>query len=587
MSLTSAFALGFSLDYCSSPCQSTKAVDYFGSDSVKPYADHGIRPAMILGGTSVEDVIALIDRSVTADQTFPAGDGYFFRTTDSLRSVRWSDFAQTVDAWNRPDGLTTYYIDNSDGTSTNYIEFVDDVLFYFTGLAAVPGIETNNFVPGAVADHMTSFGGQLTSSGQMSILRWLEVGASASYGTVAEPCNYQAKFPRTSFLIPPYFAGGTVVEAYWKSVHWPGEGLFAGDPLTRPFGTRIALQDGVLELLTTILKPGSTYSLQEADSLDGPFSVVRSGITVANLALIWIQEPALRPVYALLEEQPDIDPPLVSVTSPTPGSVVSGIVSVTAEASDNVGVATIELYLAAAVVGVDDTEPYTFTLDSTSYGDGGYDLVARSTDAAGNSSESAAVNIEIDNSRCDNDGVCEAGEDCDLCPGDCLLVTGPVCGDGICEIADGEDCLSCPADCQGKQRGKPSRMFCCGDGAGVNPVACGDLRCSSRGRMCSEEPVENSCGGDGICGGYEDSCNSPTDCGAAAGAEAPGATCDDGLDNDCDGALDCDDPDCDADQNCGNACVPVSAKEKGHRCSDGLDNDCDGLFDAADPDCVR
>jgi len=32
-------------------------------------------------------------------------------------------------------------------------------------------------------------------------------------------------------------------------------------------------------------------------------------------------------------------------------------------------------------------------------------------------------------------------------------------------------------------------------------------------------------------------------------------------------------------------CVPTHSKEKGPRCSDGLDNDCDGLIDGDDPDC--
>jgi hypothetical protein len=35
----------------------------------------------------------------------------------------------------------------------------------------------------------------------------------------------------------------------------------------------------------------------------------------------------------------------------------------------------------------------------------------------------------------------------------------------------------------------------------------------------------------------------------------------------------------------GGGCVPTSNKEKGPRCSDGLDNDCDGAIDGADPDC--
>ncbi len=50
-------------------------------------------------------------------------------------------------------------------------------------------------------------------------------------------------------------------------------------------------------------------------------------------------------------------------------------------------------------------------------------------------------------------------------------------------------------------------------------------------------------------------------------------TCDDGLDNDVDGLLDCDDPDCAAVTTCVE------------NCTDGVDNDNDGLADCSDPSC--
>lgn len=50
----------------------------------------------------------------------------------------------------------------------------------------------------------------------------------------------------------------------------------------------------------------------------------------------------------------------------------------------------------------------------------------------------------------------------------------------------------------------------------------------------------------------------------------PWDCCDDGVDNDGDGLVDCVDPDC---------CGPET------RCSDGVDDDGDGLVDCADPDC--
>ena len=72
----------------------------------------------------------------------------------------------------------------------------------------------------------------------MSVLRWLAAGATGSYGAVVEPCNFPQKFPNPEVLIRRYLDGDTLIEAYWKSVAWPGQGLFVGEPLARPFGKR-------------------------------------------------------------------------------------------------------------------------------------------------------------------------------------------------------------------------------------------------------------------------------------------------------------------------------------------------------------
>jgi uncharacterized protein (TIGR03790 family) len=75
----------------------------------------------------------------------------------------------------------------------------------------------------------------LTDSSQMSALKWLEAGATGSYGTVVEPCNFPQKFSDPAILIGRYVNGDTLIEAYWKSVAWPGQGVFIGEPLAIPF----------------------------------------------------------------------------------------------------------------------------------------------------------------------------------------------------------------------------------------------------------------------------------------------------------------------------------------------------------------
>ena len=64
---------------------------------------------------------------------------------------------------------------------------------------------------------------------------------------------------------------------------------------------------------------------------------------------------------------------------------------------------------------------------------------------------------------------------------------------------------------------------------------------------------------------------------ARADADAPFEDCDDGQDNDGDGLVDCDDPDCINDPSC---------QAEPEDCDDGIDNDGDGLVDCEDPDCA-
>jgi hypothetical protein len=79
----------------------------------------------------------------------------------------------------------------------------------------------------------------------------------------------------------------------------------------------------------------------------------------------------------------------------------------------------------------------------------------------------------------------------------------------------------------------------------------------------------------------------PVDCNDNDLSVNPGAVehCSDTLDNDCDGLIDCLDADCNGDVACAPACIPEASQEKGKKCKDGIDNDCDDVIDADDPDC--
>ncbi len=93
---------------------------------------------------------------------------------------------------------------------------------------------------------------------------------------------------------------------------------------------------------------------------------------------------------------PDTTTPTIAITSPVTNATVSGIVSFTATASDNVGVTKVELLNGSTILVTDQTAPYTMTWDSTSVGDGSITIIAKAYDAAGNT-KTASVTLTVKN----------------------------------------------------------------------------------------------------------------------------------------------------------------------------------------------
>lgn len=263
MSVTSAFAFGFDPAYCADGCQPTRASAYFDSPSSAPFSDHGLRPAMLLAGNSVAAAKALIDRGVRADEQWPAGTAYWLNTGDRKRNVRAAGYEQA-----RRRLGAAYAIQRLDADALTGRR---DVMFYFTGVQRVAQMASNRYLDGAIADHLTSYGGMLTDSPQTSALDWLSAGATGSYGTTSEPCNFLGKFPEIAVVMGRYTSGETLIEAYWKSVRMPGQGVFVGDPLARPFGgIRVERAGRGWRARTRLLRPGA-YLLQSAPGPIGPF----------------------------------------------------------------------------------------------------------------------------------------------------------------------------------------------------------------------------------------------------------------------------------------------------------------------------
>lgn len=230
MSITTAFAIGFDPAFCSEGCVETRKSPYYATETDKPFTTYGWRPTMVLAANNFSEVKSLIDKGVAADYSHPQGSGYLLKTSDLIRSSRAVIFPEIAEKY--ANFWPVNYLEQ------DFIAGRQDVMFYFTGLTHVLHIDENRYLPGAIADHLTSSGGVMSGNSQMNIMEWIKAGVTASYGAVIEPCNFPAKFPNPGLVMYFYLRGSSLIEAYWKSVSEPGQGIFVGEPLAKPFAYR-------------------------------------------------------------------------------------------------------------------------------------------------------------------------------------------------------------------------------------------------------------------------------------------------------------------------------------------------------------
>ncbi len=117
--------------------------------------------------------------------------------------------------------------------------------------------------------------------------------------------------------------------------------------------------------------------------------------TATQNSNVWVMQLV---AFRAASASSDTTPPNVSITAPTGGTTVSGSVTVTANASDNVAVQSVQFLLDSNPLGaLDTTSPYSISWDTTLIPNGSHTLSARATDTSGNTALATNVVVTVSN----------------------------------------------------------------------------------------------------------------------------------------------------------------------------------------------
>jgi uncharacterized protein (TIGR03790 family) len=206
-------------------------------------------PSMLLGysgnrGNSVQMIRDYLKKGVLSDGTSPSGTVYFVKSDDIRSTCReWEYEAAVVE-------LARY------GVEARIVKRFPDtgqkIIGLTAGLARVTPANSGSYLPGCMAEHLTSMGGVFHAAGQTKLSAWLESGATASTGTATEPYALWTKFPHARFYVH-YAAGCTMIESFYQSLRCPLQILLVGEPLACPWGDLDATLeiDGLAEKLSS------------------------------------------------------------------------------------------------------------------------------------------------------------------------------------------------------------------------------------------------------------------------------------------------------------------------------------------------
>jgi tetratricopeptide (TPR) repeat protein len=195
-------------------------------------------------GNSLPEISRYLSRAAASDGTAPDGTVYLMENRNVRSDTRQPLFPTTVAELTRRGRKAAILARRDEGQDGIVPKGKDDVVGVVVGSRRFNWEKSQSrFLPGAIAESLTSFGGHFDKASQTKLTAFLRHGAAGSSGAVAEPFAFQEKFP-VPMLHAYYADGSSLAEAFYQSIQMPYQLIIVGDPLARPFAqfARVGLQ---------------------------------------------------------------------------------------------------------------------------------------------------------------------------------------------------------------------------------------------------------------------------------------------------------------------------------------------------------
>jgi glucose/arabinose dehydrogenase/chitodextrinase len=311
----------------------------------------------------------------------------------------------------QPAGLVAAYsFDEGAGTTANDSSGQTNTATLNNGVAWVPGRYGKAASFDGVNDYITIPNSTSTniSGGALTLSMWINPQPIASGDSVVI-----GKFWNTTMTSPFYqygleLRGGNQTDFYVGTTGGP---LIAASGTTLPYnqwsyltvsfdGAQVRTYvNGTLvntqALSATITARGNPMNIGADASTAQFYKGMLDDLRIYNRVLTQaqIQTDMATPVGGTIAGSPQ-----VSITFPASGSQVTGIVNVTANATDDTGIASVQFYVDNIATGSpDSTSPYALAWDTRTASNGAHTLTALATDLDGHSTLSAPLNVNVSN----------------------------------------------------------------------------------------------------------------------------------------------------------------------------------------------